>query len=303
LVNIDELRWFLALAETEHVTAAASRLHLSQPTLSRALARLERDLGTELFDRDGRRLRLNQYGRILLEHATRALAEVNTARQRIEALADPDTGVVRLSFLHSFGAWLVPDLLRGYRAHAPGVRFALSQDVAEVVVASLREGRADLALTSPRPDGDDLAWHPVHRERLYLAVPPDHRLAGRRRVSLAAVAAEPFIVLRADTGLRRITDQLCRAAGFEPTVALDSSDLATVRALVGAGLGIAVVPESHLADEPGGPVYLSLTDAGAERAIGLCWVAQRALPLPAVAFRQHVAGRSPGTAQIEARDA
>jgi DNA-binding transcriptional LysR family regulator len=292
-VNIDELRWFLALAETEHVTSAANRLYLTQPTLSRALARLERELGTALFDRDGRRLRLNQYGRILREHATRALAEVDTARHRIEALTDPDTGLVRLSFLHSLGTWLVPDLVREYRAHAPRVRFALSQDVAEVVVASLREGRTDLALTSPRPDGEDLAWHPVHRERLCLAVPPDHRLADRQRVPLSALAAEPFIVLRADTGLRRITDELCHDAGFEPTVALDSSDLATVRALVGAGLGIAVVPEPHLGDEPNGPVYLQLTDTSAHRTIGLCWAARRPLPAPVVAFRAHVEGRSP----------
>nr|WP_275941296.1 LysR family transcriptional regulator [Planosporangium flavigriseum] len=282
------MRWFLTVADTEHVTAAASDLYLSQPTLSRALARLEREVGTPLFDRDGRRLRLNQYGQILREHTARALAEVDTARQRIDALTDPDTGLVRLSFLHSFGAWLVPDLLRGYRAQAPGVRFALFQDVAEVIAASLREGRTDLALTSPRPDGDDLAWHPVHRERLCLAVPPDHRLATRRRVALAAVADEPFIMLRADTGLRGITDRLCRAAGFDPAVALDSSDLQTMRALVGAGLGIAVVPEPHLGDEPNGPVYLPLTDPGAERTIGLCWVAQRPLPAPVAAFRDHV---------------
>nr|WP_277349825.1 LysR family transcriptional regulator [Planosporangium thailandense] len=289
------MRWFLALAKTEQVTAAAHELYLSQPTLSRALARLERELGAPLFDRDGRRLRLNQYGRILREHAGRALAELDTARRRIDALTDPDTGLVRLAFLHSFGAWLVPDLLREYRARAPRVRFALSQDVAEVVVASLREGHADLALTSPRPDGDDLAWHPVHSERLCLAVPPDHPLATQRRVPLASVAAEPFIVLRADTGLRRITDQLCRDAGFEPTVALDSSDLQTVRALVGAGLGIAIVPEPHApephaTDEPAGPAYLTLTDAGAGRTIGLCWVAQRPLSPPVVAFRDHVEG-------------
>jgi DNA-binding transcriptional LysR family regulator len=133
LVNMDELRWFLTLAETEHVTAAASGLYLTQPTLSRALARLEHELGTALFDRDGRRLRLNQYGQILREHATRALAEV--------------------------------------------------------VVASLREGYADLA------------------------VPPGHRLAGRRRVPLSAVAAEPFIVLRADTGLRRLSPSATMSRG------------------------------------------------------------------------------------------
>src|SRR5882724_13477890 len=97
-VTVDELQWYVVLAETEHMTEAAARLNVAQPTLSRALARLERRLGTPLFDRVNRRLRLNRYGEILLEHARRCLIEMNSATDRIAGLLDPDRGTVRLAF-------------------------------------------------------------------------------------------------------------------------------------------------------------------------------------------------------------
>ena len=104
-VQLEELRWFVVLAETEHVTEAAAELGVSQPTLSRALSRIEQTAGVPLFDRVGRRLHLNEYGRIMLEHARRSLADVQSALDRIAALRDPDTGRVRLAFLHSLANW------------------------------------------------------------------------------------------------------------------------------------------------------------------------------------------------------
>lgn len=288
-MDVDELRWFLTLAGTEHVTDAAAALQVSQPTLSRALARLERELGAPLFDRHGRRLRLNVYGQTLREHAERAVGEIDQARAELADIADPDRGQVRLAFLHSFGAWLVPDLLRGFRTEAPGVRFVLQQGYGEAIVTAVREGRADLAVTSPRPAGGDLGWHRLQEEKLYLAVPPGHRLAARARVRLASAAAESFIALDPSTELRGLTDALCRRAGFTPAIAFESAELATVRGMVAAGLGVAVSPRPADAGE-GGPVYVALADADARRTIGLAWAAGRPQS-PAVArFARHVRG-------------
>lgn len=130
-MHLDELQWFVVLAETEHVTDAAAELGISQPTLSRALARLEEQVGVPLFDRVNRRLRLNAYGHILLEHARRSINEIRTATERIAELRDPDTGTVRLAFLHSQAGWYVPDLLRRFRTEAPRVRFELFQGAAK----------------------------------------------------------------------------------------------------------------------------------------------------------------------------
>src|SRR3954451_20094777 len=173
-MHLDELHWFVVLAETEHVTDAAAELHVSQPTLSRAIARLEARVGVPLFDRVNRRLRLNAYGAILLEHARRATAEMRSADERIAALRDPDKGTVRLAFLHSLASWFVPDLLRRFRLHAPQVRFDLFQGAAHELTARVQEGHADLAITSPRPTGAGYTWHGLYSERLCLAVPREH---------------------------------------------------------------------------------------------------------------------------------
>ncbi|RDI64005.1 LysR family transcriptional regulator [Nocardia pseudobrasiliensis] len=274
----EDLHWLLTLAELEHVGAAADRLHLSQPTLSRMLARLERRLGVALFDRHGKRLALNDFGRIYYEHARRAQAELDAAGRELADLADPAMGVVRLSFLHSFGARLVPELIAGFRRGSGRITFTLSQDAAAVVTARVLDGTADLGLVSPKPAATGLGWHTLLRQRLALGVPANHRLAGRRQIRLAEVAEAEFIAMHPGFGMRRILDDLCAAADFRPRIGLESSDLVTVAGLVAAGLGVAVLPleEAPVRGPQPGPVLIPLADPGASRAVGLIWSADSA---------------------------
>jgi DNA-binding transcriptional LysR family regulator len=115
--------------------------------LSRALARFEAHVGTPLFDRVNRRLRLNPYGQIMLEHARRGIAEVQSAVERIDALQNPDTGRVRLAFLHSLASWYVPEQLRRFRESAPGIAFDLFQGPAHDLTQRVLGGQSDIAIT------------------------------------------------------------------------------------------------------------------------------------------------------------
>lgn len=285
-MHLDELHWFVVLAETEHVTDAAAELHISQPTLSRALARLEDEVGTPLFDRVGRRLRLNAYGEILLEHARRSLAEMRSATDRIAALRDPDTGTVRLAFLHSQASWFVPDLLRRFRAEAPRVQFALIQGAAHDIVDALAGGRVDLAITSPRPEG--YRWRGLYLERLCLAVPRGHRFADRARIRLAEAGTEPFVALAPEFGLRQLTDELCGEAGIEPQVVFEAMEIPTMEGLVAAGFGVAVVPVPRSERAEPGAVYIPLSQTSAKRQLGLAWPADRPLPPAAERFAEFI---------------
>ncbi|ORA36358.1 LysR family transcriptional regulator [Mycobacterium aquaticum] len=285
-MHLDELHWFVVLAETEHVTDAAAELHISQPTLSRALARLEDEVGTPLFDRVGRRLRLNAYGEILLEHARRSLAEMRSATERIAALRDPDTGTVRLAFLHSQASWFVPDLLRRFRTEAPRVQFALIQGAAHDIVDALAGGRVDLAITSPRPDG--YRWRGLYLERLCLAVPRGHRFADRARIRLAEAGDEPFVALAPEFGLRQLTDELCAEAGIEPQVVFEAMEIPTMEGLVAAGFGVAVVPVPRSERAEPGAVYVPLSQTSAKRQLGLAWPADRPLSPAAERFADFV---------------
>lgn len=291
----DDLHWFLMLAELEHVGAAAGRLRVSQPTLSRMLARLEGRLGVRLFDRHGKRLSLNDFGQVYYEHARRAQAELDAAARELADLANPARGMVRLTFLHSFGARLVPELIAGFRRGSGAITFSLSQDAAEVVTGRVLDGTADLGIVSPKPAVPGLGWRELLRQRLALAVPADHRLAGRRQVRLAEAADADFIAMHTGHGMRGILEDLCAAADFRPRIVLESSDLVTVGGLVAAGLGVALLPLEDAAprapqgNQPG-PALVPLTDPGATRAVGLIWSAN-AVPSDAVrVFRDYAAG-------------
>ncbi|MFJ2755173.1 LysR family transcriptional regulator [Nocardioides sp. NPDC087217] len=239
-MEIRELVWFTTLAETQHVTLASERLNVSQPTLSRALARLERRLGVRLFDRRQNRLHLNKYGEIFRAHALRAANDMSLAEDRIRSLVDPESGLISLGFLHSFGGWLVPGLMSGYLAEVPRARFDLRGAAADTVVDDVRHGRADVGLVGPQPVADDVAWFALGREDLCLSVPRNHQLARRKSVRIEELAAEPFVVLQPSYGLRQVGDRLCHRAGFQPNIVCETTELTTVIALIAAGIGIAL---------------------------------------------------------------
>jgi LysR family transcriptional activator of glutamate synthase operon len=287
-VQTDELRWLVAVVASGNVTRTARRLHVSQSALSRAIGRLEAQVGVALFDRVGRTLVPTRYGRIFAAHASRALAELDAGRTQVLELAGAGSGEIRLAFLHTLGIRLVPQLIRGFREAHPAVRFTLSQDAAGAMHAALRDGAADLILTSPRPDDAQIGWAPLLRQPLRLVVPPEHPLAGRRRVRLAELADDPWIALPPAAGLRGMFDELVERAGFTPRIAFEGEDIATVRGLVAAGLGVALLPEtgeeSRAAGAGGGAgaaaapeqlPALAVADAGASRTVGLAWHRER----------------------------
>jgi len=283
-MNLDELHWFVVLAETQHMTDAAAELNITQPTLSRALARLEHQLGTPLFDRVNRRLQLNTYGRILLEHSRRSVAEIRSASERIAALRDQDSGVVRLAFLHSMASWFVPDILGRFQAQAPRVQFELSQGAGHELAGQLAMGQADLVITAPRPGGDIFGRHELMIERLCLALPRTHRFANQLRVSLGETADEPFIALGSGFALRELTTDLWAAEGIDPRVVFEAMEIATIEGLVAAGLGIAVVPEPLPNRAEPAVAYVALSNAGARRAVGLAWIKGRTISPAAERF-------------------
>jgi LysR family transcriptional regulator, transcription activator of glutamate synthase operon len=273
-VHFQELQWFVVLAETEHVTEAAAELGVSQPTLSRALTRIEEHAGAPLFDRVGRRVRLNDYGQIMLEHARRSIAELSAATDRIAALRNPDTGRVRLAFLQSLANWYVPEQLRQFREVAPGIAFDLFQGPAHEITQRVLDGASDIAITSPRPNASAYDWHCLYVERLSLAVPPGHRLASRKRIRLSAVADEPFIALQRPFGLRLLTDDLWAETGLEPTIVFEATEIPTVEGLVAAGFGVAVVPMPRVSSEAK-VTHVPLSNSRAKREVGLIWARDR----------------------------
>jgi DNA-binding transcriptional LysR family regulator len=282
-VHDGDYEWFVTLAELQHVTAAAEQLHVAQPTLTRMLARLERRLGVALFDRRGRRLSLNTYGRIFYEHARRAQRELDSARRAIEDLANPAVSEIRLGFLGSFGSTVVPRLIGAFREASPRVTFTLEEGAAESIGDLVESGAVDVGVVSPRPKKPTLAWRSLFRQRLGVAVPPGHRLMGVAAVSMTDLADEPFVAMRPGFGMRRLLDELCAAAQFQPRIVLESANITTTAGLVAAGLGVSLIPIDGSEHAPGVSV-LPLADADAYRDVGMIWNSGRPLSRPARDF-------------------
>jgi DNA-binding transcriptional LysR family regulator len=285
------LRWFAAVGRAEHMTRAADELGVPQSTLSRGIARLEEEIGVPLFVRSGRSLRLTREGRTLLRAAERSIAELATGARDLAGDADRLRGRITLAFLPTLGTDVVPHLLSEFRARHPGIRFDLIQDAHSVLLARVRSGEADLALTSPLPDEAALAAHALGEEELRLAVPAGHPLADRvGGLPLADAAGEAFVGFLPGYGLRGTVDAWCREAGFTPRLAFEGGDTATLRGFVGAGLGVALLPVSHR-EPPPGVLELPVSSPRTSRVIGLVWARNRAASAPTRALRDFVRRR------------
>ncbi|MFD7094589.1 LysR family transcriptional regulator [Streptomyces xanthophaeus] len=283
------LAYFAAVARHEHVTRAAQELGIPQSTLSRAIVRLEQDLGVTLFARKGRTVVLTTAGRTFLASTEQALDGIARAAGSVQQDADPASGKVAFGFLHTLGSETVPGLIRAFRADHPRIRFSLVQNYGEAMLERLRAGELDLCLTSPLPVAPDLVARRLDEQRLRLVVPDDHRLAGRKRIRLAEAAEETFVTLEPGYGLRRITDDLCSEAGFTPRVAFEGEEAETLRGLVAAGLGVALLPPPAVARP--GVVELTVTAPRAVREIGVAWLDGHPDTPPVAEFKRFLLSR------------
>ncbi|WP_329787736.1 LysR family transcriptional regulator [Lentzea sp. DG1S-22] len=274
-----------ALAADEHVTRVAERLGLPQLTVSRWVAELGDRLGAPLLVRSGRRVRLTRAGRLLADAATRSLAVLEPGLREVEEELDPEKGRVVLGFLHMLGRAIVPELVRGYRAEHPHVRFGLVQNARQPVVDKLVSGEIDLALVAPPPAGPEFESVVVFEQPLIVVVPAGHRLAPRGSVRVEDLADEDLITLEHGYGLRRITDDMCAAAGFAPRYVFECQEIETVRGLVAAGLGVALLTHAEFAPPPG-LRELSLTPRTG-RTFALTWLRDNPLTPAVRAFRDH----------------
>lgn len=294
-MDTDTLRWFQQVADGVTVTEISDLSAVTQSGVSRALQRLEAQVGTPLLRRSGRTLHMTHAGAVFKRHVDALLHHLDDGIAAVSQLIEPDTGTVALAFQHSLGTWLVPDLVRSFRAAHPHVRFQLTQVHDEVHAAALDGGEADLEVGTLRRRDPALRVRQLAMEPLRLALSRDHELARHEHIHLAEVSEEPFVSLRPTSALRKLTDELCDQAGFAPSVVFEGDDLSTVRGFVAAGLGVAILPAPRAGspEAASGPVlYREIPDAGAVRQICLTWSAERRMLPAAELFRLHVIRRA-----------
>ncbi|WP_116191647.1 LysR family transcriptional regulator [Paenibacillus taihuensis] len=279
-----QLRYFLAVARSEHVTAAAQSLHVTQSSLSKTIQRLEDDLGVLLFDRVGRKLQLNEFGRRFLRRAERALFELEQGKQELSDLSDPDHGTLELAVT---SASVLPDILRKYRRKRPNIQFHVQMLTTQEMIMLLERGEVDYCLSSPPVQGDDIECQIVYIDPILVAVPEGHRLADRSSVSLSELKDEWFVGVKIGYGTRDLMDNVCKSAGFVPHYVYEGDEPARLINLVEAEIGIAFIP-STARNERAQIRYLQIEGHEAVRKIALLWHKSRYLSPASLDFREIV---------------
>jgi DNA-binding transcriptional LysR family regulator len=283
-----QLKYFQTVARLEHMTQAAHQLSIAQPSLSQTIAHLEKELGVPLFDRQGRQIRLNHFGRALLRHVEHIFGELEDARHEIADLAGMEHGRIALAIVIP---QILPDLLGAFRADHPHVTFHLfHQHSSQAVQQQLEQGEIDLCITSPPIEQSGMGWIPLLNEELYLLVSLGHPLARRKSIDLSEVAHESFISLKPGDTLRDLTDSFCHQAGFTPTVAFEGDEISTIRGLIIAGLGVGFASTLMLRNATDLTTLraLPIKEPRCQRLIGLAWRKEHYLSQAAQQFRTFV---------------
>jgi DNA-binding transcriptional LysR family regulator len=287
-INADSLRLFLTVARLGHLGRASEALHLDQSTVSRKLAKLEDALGVPLFDRVGRSIRLTPAGERFIPRADRLLREIREAIDDAAGAADPESGEIRIRFLHTVGARWLPERLARFLQDHPHVRFTLREGQSNEVVGGVLDGDFDLGILGPPPTATrDLEIVPLFRERVAVVVPSAHRLVGRSSCSLHDLADEPLILPRSRGGLRKVVDDAFSREGISERVAYEGDDFTIIQGLVEAGLGVTLMP-MPLPLPSTKVAVIPLRQPAIARTMALCWDRRRTLLPATAAFVRHL---------------
>jgi LysR family transcriptional regulator, transcription activator of glutamate synthase operon len=242
-VTFADLEMFLNFAKNEHFGRTAAELGVSAATVQRAVRALERKLGVDLVEQAGRRVRMSHTGHVLVREAHTVLRARLDAVNTTRADSGHPQRLLRIAHTYSLGLRFVPAVLAELLEAHPELRFRCLQSSATVVVSTLLRGEADVAFTSIAPTETDIVVEPLFTESLLLAVPVGDPLGDRGTVSLRDVRDRPFVAMEPGSSSRTHMVNACARAGFVPRVAVEGNDLFVVESMVGAGIGVSVVPE------------------------------------------------------------
>lgn len=244
-MELRHLRYFVALAEELSFTRAARRLHVSQPPLSLQISQLEREIGARLFQRTSRRVELTLAGQAFLIDAQAVLARVDEAGNRARAIGQGLAGRIDIGLSGSHFLGPLPRIMAGYAQSHPEVEVNLHELKPAVQLQALRERRIDLSVSRTPVNDAVLSSTLLWRDPVAVALPVGHALARRRQLRLPDLRDQPFVMLRTDSSAHaQYIHDCCVQAGFSPQVSQRVQELPALLSLVGAGMGVALIPSS-----------------------------------------------------------
>ncbi len=298
-MEMHQLRYVVAVARTRNFSHAAEQCHVSQPSLSQQIQKLEAELGERLFERRRRESTLTPSGEAFLRRAVRILEEVEAAKREATDAQRLLRGTLTVGVLPTIAPYILPDVLRAYAHQFPGVKIVVQEDTTSRLLKLAHAYEIDLALASrPIPD-ERMEIRDLFAEELRVALPPGHRLTRKQTVTPADLQNERLIVMKEGHCLGDQVLDFCKRRDLEAIVSLRSAQLETIQALVRSGLGISFIPAmAARSPRERPPEYRSFSDRPPQRHIVALWPQQRPLGRAAAEFlalipHPHSATRNP----------
>lgn len=282
-----QLKYFQTLAFVLHYTKASEVLHISQPSLSYAIAELEKELGVNLFEKNGRKIMLTQYGKQFLPYVEKALALLSEGCDKIKHASNQESKIVRLGYFYSISSTFIPEIINKIYQDAKEleVSFHFSQELSANIKNMLEDGHIDLGFTMHI--SEKLEYHPVLIQQLYLVVPQHHFLAVHDNIDISTFLNEPLIALDKASNLRFIIDQIYQEYNSVPNVAFEVKECNAALQFIIQGLGISILPKVPAIDAL--PVkYIKINDIQFKRTIYLAWQKNKILPAPSTAVKNFI---------------
>lgn len=244
-MNLNQLKYFVTLAHLEHYTKAAEELEITQPSLSHAMSLLEQELGTKLFQKQGRNVGLTKYGKFFLEYAKESLRILELGISKTQEMTGQTRGVIDLAFIYTLGSEFVPELVGDFlRLHEElNVQFKFTVGNTIEIVRGLKEEKHDVAFCSMVEKESTIEFIPVGIEKLVVVVPKGHHLSGRGQVDLEEAAVYPQVYYTKDSGLRPTIDKLFEMAKIKPKIACEIEEDGAMAGLVAQNFGISIMPD------------------------------------------------------------
>ena len=289
-MEIRQLRYFIEVAEREHISEAAIHLHVAQSAVSRQIANLEDELGVELFERVGRNVKLTQIGKIFSEHSISALQAIDYAKKQIDEYLDPDKGTIKIGFPTSLAGHLLPTVISAFKKEYPNVAFHLRQGSYNYLIDAVNKRELNLAFLGPLPPKDDsINTSILFTENFSVLLPSNHPFAKREKLQLIDLRNDDFILFPEGYVLKKIAVEACNSVGFTPKTSSEGEDMDAIKGLVAAGIGVTILPESTFYDStPRFTVKIPIETPIIRRTVGIISPATRELSPSEKVFHQFV---------------
>ena len=289
-MELRQLRYFVEVAQREHISEAADHLHVAQSAISRQIANLEDELGTPLFERIGRNVKLTPIGKIFLEHAIVALKAIDFAAKQVEEYLDPAKGTIKIGFPTSLASYVLPSVISAFKKEYPDVSFHLRQGSYKYLIDAVKNRELNLAFLGPLPQKDDeINTTLLFSESIHALLPSNHPLAKQQSINLSDLRNEKFVSFPEGYVLHKVALDACKSVGFTPNITSEGEDMDALKGLVAAGIGVTLLPDSSLYDStPRMTVKMPIANPPIRRTVGIISPVGRELASSEVVFLDFV---------------